>query len=331
MKVVQFLASKGWGGLENVFVSLCNELSKTVEIDVIVFQGSVFIDKFDKNVRIHTLFSNPSRFNPLLYKELYTLIQKLEPDLVHTHGAKTTQIFYYLNRFLDVPHIATKHNSRKGKIFNRLQNVIAVSKGVKDSINHDNVKVIYNGVNPVEVYRQNKDNLFTLLVVGRLDKIKGLDILIKECAKLDFAYRLQIVGEGEERKNLEHLISGLGLEEKISLLGFRKDIPQLMKNADIVVMSSHSEGFSVVMVESLFYANLFISTKVSGTNEVLDERFLFDGFNFSQKLNDVYLNYATYKEQFATLTEEIRDRFILSRISDEHLSLYQNILIKDSK
>lgn len=326
MRVVQFLASKGWGGLENIFVSLCNELSKTIEIDVIVFKGSVFLEKFDKNVCIHLLSSNSSRSNPLLYMEIYRLIHKLKPDIVHTHSTKTTQIFYYCNRFLHIPHIATKHNSRKGKIFNSLPNIIAVSNGVKESILHENVKVIYNGITPVKVKPQIKYKVFTILAVGRLDKIKGFDLLIQECAKLDFPFQLQIVGEGEEKKNLELLINKLHLEEQVNLLGFREDIPQLMHNADLVVMSSHNEGFSLVMVEALFYANLFVSTRVSGAIEVLDERFLFDGFNFSSKLKDIYKNESLYKDEYALLSKGIQDKFLLPNIVKTHIEFYESIL-----
>ncbi len=48
-------------------------------------------------------------------------------DIVHTHGAKATQITYLLNKISPFIHIATKHNTRKGKIFNKVKNVISVS------------------------------------------------------------------------------------------------------------------------------------------------------------------------------------------------------------
>lgn len=331
MKVVQFLASKGWGGLENVFVNLCNEMAKTIDIDVIVFNNSVVSSKFNKNINVHLLYSSPGRFNPFLYMELLRLLQKLEVDIVHTHSAKATQIFSYINIFLSLPQVATKHNSRKGKIFNSLPNIIAVSNGVKESILHENVRIIYNGITTVEVKSQLQNKVFTLLAVGRLDAIKGFDILIQECAKLDFPFQLQIVGEGKEKKNLALLIDKLHLEKQVNLLGFREDIPQLMHNADMVVMSSHSEGFSLVMVESFFYANLFVSTKVSGATEVLDEEFLFEGFNISKKLNDIYKNKSIYKDKYSLLSKEIQDKFLLSKIVKNHIEFYESILEKSSK
>jgi len=326
MKVVQFLASRGCGGLENVFVYLCNELSKRVEIDVIVFQDSAVIEKFDKNIRVHLLLSKASRYNPFLYLELYKLINRLKPDIVHTHSSKATQIFYYINKFLFISHIATKHNSRKGKIFNKLSHVIAVSKGVKKSIAHSNVTIIYNGVNPVDILPQRKNKLFRILAVGRLDNIKGFDILIRESAKLNFPFELHIIGEGTERESLEKVVEELNLEEKVKLLGFRENIPQLMRNADVVVMSSHTEGFSLVMVEALFYANTFISTKVSGATEILDEIFLFEHYNLADKLNDIYLNYENYEKCFFQLQEKLKNNFLLEHIVDEHIAYYKSIL-----
>ena len=325
MRVVQFLTSTKWGGLENVFANLCNELSKIIDLDVIVLQDSEVIKNLDKNIRVHVLAKKASRYNPLLYMELYSLLYKLKPDIVHTHGAKATQIFYYLNRLLDLPHVATKHNSRKGKIFNKLFHVIAVSKDVKESIKSHNVKIIYNAIKPVEVLPKKRGDIFTILAVGRLDRIKGFDILIKECAKLDFAFRLEIVGEGEERVELERIITELSLEDKVSLLGFRKDIPQLMSDADIVVMSSHTEGFSLVMVESLFYSNLFISTEVSGATEILDKKFLINDFNIASKLNEIYQHYNEYSKDFFILREKIKDNFLLSNIVQEHVKYYQEI------
>lgn len=326
MKIIQFLGSRGLGGLENVFVDLCNELSKRADVHVIVFQESAVIRKFNKNVSIHILYSNSSRFNPLLYLELYTLFKKLKSDIVHTHGAKTTQIFYYLNKLLNIVHIATKHNTRKGKIFNKIQNIIAVSNEVRKTIISDHVKVIYNGIKIEKVFPNTKNKIFTILSVGRLDKIKGFDILIQECAKLDFLFKLQIVGDGKERENLEQQIHRMNIRDKVNLLGFRGDIPQLMHDADLVVVSSHSEGFSLVMIEALFYAKVLVSTKVGIGIEIFDDKFLIDDFDIATKINDIYLNYQEYEKNFFQLQEKLKNRFLLENIVDQHITYYKSIL-----
>lgn len=325
MKIVQFLASKKWGGLESLFVDLCNDLSETMEVSVVVLENSVAQDKFNEQIKVYALTSHTSRHNPFLYIEFYKILRGINPELVHTHGAKATEIFYILNKILNLTHVASKHNARKGKIFNKISHVIAVSNAVKESIHHTNVSVIYNGITPIKVNPKNKDMVFTILAVGRLDRIKGFDILIEECAKLDFSFCLQIVGEGDEQHPLENLIVKLNLKDKISLLGFREDIPQLMKDADLVVMSSHSEGFSLVMVEALFYANIFVSTKVSGATEVLSDQFLIEGFNIANIINDIYYHQNDFNHDFQKLKENEKTKFLLDNVVKEHILYYQRI------
>ncbi|DAB40319.1 MAG TPA: lipopolysaccharide biosynthesis protein [Sulfurovum sp. UBA12169] len=327
MTVVQFLASKGRGGLESIFSDLCLALSAHVKLHVIVFKDSDVLSTLDNRVQIHLLSSYSSRFNPLLYFELFLLLKKIKPDLVHTHGAKATEIMYHLSQILFFKQIATKHNARKGNIFNKIKYVTAVSMDVAKSIASDHVKIVYNGL-MLQAIPKGKitHKRFTILAVGRLDKIKGFDILIKECAKLEFDFLLQIIGEGEEKISLQSLIDDFGLNEKVKLLGFRKDIPLMMHNSDVVVLSSHSEGFSLVMIEALFYANSFISTRVSGATEILDSQFLINGWDVAEKIKDVYLNYDLYKSDFMHLKKKLQKKFLLQNIIEQYLNIYQKVL-----
>jgi len=325
VKVLHYIASRGMGRGE-VYIDLVNELCKSINIVLLIPKGALYKNRIDHKIEIVEYTSYDSRKSPLLLIELFWKISKIKPDIVHTHFAKASQIFYLLNKILGLPHVATKHNARKGKIFNKLPHCIAVSADVKKSIKHENVKIIYNGIEPVKTAQANKNKIFTMLAVGRLDKIKGFDILLTECAKLTFPFLLQIVGEGEERKHLEALIDQYSLNKKVELLGFRKDIPQLMQNADVIVMSSHSEGFSLVMVESLFYADLFVSTKVSGATEILEDRFLCTHSTLAEKLNDIFLHQESYKDAFAKLKSEIQHNFLLEGIAKEHISYYNQVL-----
>lgn len=325
MKICHFIASSKFGGAERVVSNLCNEMSKEHEVHFITFDCRENLKETSSRVHLHTI-KEFKRYNIFALLKLVKLINDINPDIMHTHGAKATRIVYNIRFLMKSQHIGTKHNARKGRIFNKIQHVVAVSNDAAKSVTSNDVKVIYNGIEPIEVSPQKKDKTFTLLSIGRLDKIKGFDILIEECAKLNFPFRLHIIGEGTEKENLETLIEKLHLTDKVNLLGFKKDIPQLMHNADIIVMSSHSEGFSLVMIEALFYANLFVSTKVSGATEILDNRFLFDGFSISQKLNDIYKNYTTYIEEYSVLTKGIKEKFFLTNIVHEHIIYYQAIL-----
>ncbi|MFT7823756.1 MAG: glycosyltransferase [Sulfurimonas sp.] len=326
MKICHFIASSVFGGAEKVVGNLCNEMSREHEVHFITFDTPEHMKHIAKNVQIH-YFREFKRYNIFASWKLAKLINEISPDIIHTHGAKSTRIVYNIRHFIDAAFVGTKHNARRGKIFNRINHVIAVSKEAAKSIKSDHVKVIYNGIEPIEVAAYEKrEDVFHILAVGRLDRIKAFDILIRECAKLTFPFLLQIVGEGSEREALERVIKSKKLEEKVELIGFQKDIPQRMHHADVVVMSSHSEGFSLVMVESLFYADIFLSTKVSGATEILSDRFLCTHDTLAEKLNDIHLHQKVYRDAFAQLKEKSKGQFLLHHVAKEHIEYYHEIL-----
>jgi len=329
MKVLQFIASKGWGGAEKSFVELCNELSESIQIEVVLFKENEIEERLNKNIKIYRLSSGSGRHNPFLYFEFLNLIKKLNPDIVHTHSAKASEIIYNLNKFVSLKQVATKRNPRKGSIFNKIDHVTAISKDVAKSISGEDVEIIYNGLLQETTMPVKSSNpVFTLVAVGRLDRIKGFDILIKEVAKLDFPFHLNIVGEGDERKNLEKLIIDLGLSEKVNLLGYREDIPSLIASADLVVICSHSEGFGRVVVETLFYGKLIISTKVGLSIEILPEELLIDDFEIAKKIDAIYTSKERYNELFRQVKETRTKEFLVENVIEQYIDLYQRILGK---
>ena len=327
MNICYFTCSTKYGGLEKVTVDISNSISLNNNVIVLVPNGCQYKDKFSQNITLIEYKSLDRRLNPFLYLEIYFILKKYKIDLVHTHASKATQIFYYLNKFMKLIHVATKHNARKGKIFNKIKYVTAVSNDAAKTIKNDNVKIIYNGIKASKLENNNlKNQIFTITAIGRLDKIKGFDTLIREFSKIKNNAILQIVGEGEEYKNLTSLIKELSLENKVSLLGFRKDIPTIINSSDLVVMSSLSEGFSIVMIESIFYAKVFISTKVSGCKDVLSSKLLIEDFNIASKIDEVINNYQEFVDEFLKIRNKYKDKFTLENISKEYFDYYLNIL-----
>lgn len=326
MKICHFIASSKFGGAERVVVNLCNELSKNEEVHLIAFGSGEHLIGLSLRVRLHVI-PEAKRYNPLALYRLFRLIARIDPDIVHAHGAKATRMVHSLRLLLRMPYVATKHNTRKGRIFEKVPFVIAVSKRVRDTIGHDRVALIYNGIEVFPVKRHTmRDNVCEILAIGRLDKIKGFDVLIRACSRLRIPFQLTIVGKGSEKKALVETARECGIEHRVVFAGFREDIPQMMQNADVVVISSHSEGFSLVMVEALFYANVLLSTCVGGAGEILEQRFIVTHENLTEKLEDVAAHYETYKKAFAVLSEREKRRFMLNEMASKHLAYYHKIV-----
>ncbi|ANE33875.1 glycosyltransferase, family 1 [Campylobacter hyointestinalis subsp. lawsonii CCUG 27631] len=298
MKIALFSHSTIFGGVEKIVVETANELSKTDEILLIIPRGCLYKDKVCSDVQIYEYKSYDKRYNLFLYFELFFVLKKFQAEILHSHGTKATQISFIISKFLPFKFIATKHNNRKGKIFNRVSNVIAVSKAVAKTIKKP-CKVIYFGINP-------KDAVFTITAVGRLDKIKGFDILIDEVSKLKFDFILQIVGDGKERENLQNQIKRLNLQSKVKLLGFRSDIRQILANSHLQVISSRNEGLPITLIEGIFYTPIVLSTPVGGISEILDDEFLSTHTNLGSKIEQIYKNYDYFKALFTKKHESLK-------------------------
>lgn len=325
MKVCHFVASDGLDR-GNAFVDLINSLVEDVEVFLVAPTTAKFLQSLDRRIKLRPFKTRNTRNNPFLYLELWRIFRAIEADVVHTHFAKASGIFLRLLPFVPGKQVATKHNPRKGKVYQKIPHVIAVSEGVRHSIAREDVTVIHNGVTPCAVPETSPNSVFTLLAVGRLDPIKGFDSLIRQIARVSFPCKLLIAGEGDDRQRLEQLIDELGVQETVSLLGFRTDIPGLMAGADVQLMTSESEGFSLAMVEALFFSRLFLSTRVPGCVEVLEEKFLFDVDHLASKLQDVYENYSQYAAQFSRIKALWQEKLDVKECKKKHLELYNTML-----
>ncbi|BDD88672.1 glycosyltransferase [Desulfofustis limnaeus] len=329
MRIVQFMASQRWGGAEKVFVELANELARNHEVIALLLRQTEYRERFADPVKVVELRAHPTSHNPLLVRELVCALRQLRPDIVHTHAAKAALLIRRASLFCPVRHLATKHNARKGRIFNRLPWVTTVSEEACRSVlvrPGATVRVINNGLQPVPVPALPRSGPFSMISVGRLDAIKGFAELIEQVARLPFAYRLSIIGTGPEEERLRGVIHRLAMQDRVFLEGFKDDVPVRMHQADLVVISSHSEGFPKVMVEALFYAKVLISTPVGGVVEVLPPELLAEQHRLAEKIEQVHRDYPDCLARFAALRRERAQDFLLAAIVGKYEAVYREML-----
>jgi colanic acid/amylovoran biosynthesis glycosyltransferase len=122
-----------------------------------------------------------------------------------------------------------------------------------------------------------KHRRFCLLSVGRLHEVKDYRFLIAACAALrdqGLDFLCWIVGEGPERQALESQIMASGLQGRIYLIGQvpRADLPGYYRYADLVVMTSKSEGIPVVLMEAMAHEKLVLAPAITGIPELVEHQ-----------------------------------------------------------
>lgn len=281
MHICQILGGNEEGGLENHVISLCNHYSQQHQVSLIAHEK--YRDRVDAKVNFIALPMDKSRRNLWLLWQLQRRLKQLKPTLIHAHGNKATAMLASIKRWLITPCIATLHSLKKKLwMFEKMDAVIGVSKGVLQPLKHPQQQAIYNGVTPYQGECYDKESLMTewqlsagqplCVAIGRLVPVKAYDLLIKAWTNQQAA--LVIIGEGDEHAKLQQLIDQHQLNERIKLIGQRNDVAKILPAADLLAISSEREGFSLVMVESLLAGTAIVSTKVPGCREILPPQYL---------------------------------------------------------
>jgi len=147
-----------------------------------------------------------------------------------------------------------------------------LEKGIAD----ERIVVIQNGIVPLQLPRRDPDadrrGRVKLLTVARFSKQKDHETLIRAMPALLHRHpfvTLELAGQGEEREEVEALVSTLGLSHVVKFLGQRTDVAALMAEATIFVLPSRFEGLPLVVLEAMSLGVPVVATRIGGTVEAL--------------------------------------------------------------
>lgn len=187
-----------------------------------------------------------------------------------------------------------KRGDRVRDVLLQSSNVITVSNGLREKVielgvHPDRVNTIYQGINPEEFHHrisraaaQASLDLSPeskhLVWVGRMVPVKAMDLLVDAAALLkqqNLACQIHLLGDGPERKRIEHRVQNLGLAKIVKFEGAigHDRIADWYRAADLTLLSSDSEGLPNVLRESLACGTPFVSTDVGSIREIAETRF----------------------------------------------------------
>ena len=323
MKIVHLVLSKSFAGIEqHVDELLANNL---LEKPILICNNSI-ADDFDKNITIYKI-KNISRHSIFGKNKLRKLLKNINPDIVHTHGSKTTSIISSINNN-SYKHIATVHGIKKNKsIYERADFVIGVSQRAIEDIKTPS-KIISNWWHPkLKKFKSNTKKY--ALAIGRLERVKGFDLLIASWANIQT--NLVIVGSGKEKRNLVNLINEKKLSNKITIIDSvnRDELLRFYNEAAVLIISSRDEGGPRVALEALYLQIPVLSTDVGHMDLILPRELLAkkDNQKSLQKLLEAYVDDIDLLNQdaiFEFITNEFSIEEKINKLHEVYSSLLNN-------
>lgn len=283
MKILIFISQLSSGGSEKVASLMANYWSESEHSVVLLTNTSIETDFFDikENVKRRNtdfVISKKSVLSKIKshlssLKKLRNIVKDENPDIIISHNA-TSNVRMLIAVFgLNIPVIVEDHNNptkskntkQPWKMLRPLMYCFShrIVLLTQDLVHyyptylHSKIVIIPNPLDiPNNIPDSNEIRLRnpTFISAGNFRYIKGYDLLIKAFSLVVKKYpnwHLTILGDGDERENLNLLSDELGISDKIDMPGRVKNPYPILKKADIYVLSSRSEGFPVALCEAM--------------------------------------------------------------------------------
>lgn len=286
-KVLHILATNKYSGAENVVCQIIDAFKNNKEFEMVYCSPEGEIESVLKEKNIGYL--------PIVKLNIANIrkaIQVYQPDIIHAHDFRASLIAASVKKNQKI--ISHLHNNPpfikkwglKSIIYNLAKNkfdeILVVSKAVQEeAVFLKNVKkavtIVNNCINEEEVLEKAKQyevkEDYDIAFVGRLtlqkNPIKLVDI-IKKINESIPGIKAVIIGDGEEKENLEKYIKENKLENVIEMKGFLKNPFPYLKKSKVALMPSIFEGFGLVAIECLICGVPVLNSGVGGLATIFE-------------------------------------------------------------
>lgn len=304
VKILHLTYHMGIGGTEQVIYQLVKNADVDLFDNTIVCLegeiGPIGQQLQQSGTRFHVLDREPG-FDTSLIKSVRELIKLENIDVVHCHQYTPYVYGVLAALFTRAKVVFTEHGrfhpdrySWKRRLVNPLlglttSSIVAISAATKDALaeyewfKRRSIQVIYNGIEAktqnIKATKVSQSNEFNLsdqhLVFGtitRFDTIKNLPMMVKAFATVYNQHpnaRLLLVGDGDQKPDIEQLVDELNLTQAVVFTGFQTDTRKFMSMIDVYILSSFSEGTSMTLLEAMSFATCCVVTAVGGNIELI--------------------------------------------------------------
>lgn len=360
MKILHIIDSLSSGGAEKLISELVPLLNKHFETHVLLLtdKQDFFLEPLKReNINILCV---PFRkiYSPLNIFFIRKFIRKGQYTVVHSHlfpanywTAMASKLIYKNKpKFITTEH--STHNKRREKFYFKLiekfvygcyNSVISISESTRQNLidwlkpmNKNKFIVIENGIclevfiNAERYIKSDLDKRFSertklLCMVGSFSKQKDQATVIQAMKYLPKNVHLLLVGKGKLKHEHEKLAKEAEVDDKIEFLGARKDVPRILKTSDIVIVSSHWEGFGLVAAEGMAAGKPVIASDVPGLSEVVRGAGVFFEKCNARDLSHIILELLNNKVKYKKIADECLEKsnnYNIDRMVKDYMKVY---------
>lgn len=300
MNVLHLARTMDQGGAEKIIYQLARGSREHGDKVCVISSGGVYEEKLENHgihhYKVYDLECKNPKIMQQTLRELIAVVKKEKIEIIHTHHrmaalyARIVKIFFPHIRLVYTAHNVFYNKKWLTKVSLAGSNVVAVGECVKKNltdvfgINEKKITTIYNAVQIESAKEENYNKTLKELqekeyilagVIGRLSEQKGIDVFIHAIAGLhEQIPQLKgiIIGDGEDKEQLQSLVRELKMEEYILFLGYQEHITTLIRQLDFVVMPSRWEGFPLTPIEVFAMKKTIIASDIDGINEIVRDK-----------------------------------------------------------
>lgn len=289
--------SDGWGGQERRIISEMSGLAERGHHVVLVTRPQCKIAGEAKKHRIPVIFlPMRGKLDPISIFQLVRLLRRECFDVVNTHSGVDSWIGALAAKLAGTSVLVrTRHLNIPLKrnwlnfVHYLADQIISCGETMKSHLVEgcqfppQQVTSIPTGIDftrfiPTQSRQQIRQNLgfaendFVVLMVGIIRSVKRHEIALRAfqfMLERHPAARMVLAGEGPMREHMEQLADSLGIADRVYFLGHREDVPELMTAADVLLLTSRSEGIPQAVTQALGLAMPVVATAVGGVPELV--------------------------------------------------------------
>ena len=362
MRILQVINNLTTGGAQKlIFDAIPKFNERGVTVDLLLLNGNpepFLLELEKKNCCTIYRLGSGSVYNPMLIFKILPYLRKYDIFHVHLFPALYWCAMAKMITFSKTMLVFTEHstsNKRRSNwiyrnidrfIYKRYKSVVTISTEVKLFLKkhlgakHTRYRTIHNGVDFDQFFyakkalRKDHDILDTetiLIQVASFTPQKDQETLIKSIPFIDGSVRLMLLGEGHELLRMKELVSELDINDKVRFLGIRTDVHELLKMADIAILSSHHEGLSLSGLEAMASGTPLVASNVSGLKTLVHGAgTLFrhqDEIDLANRVNELIANSTLYEEKAAAGLDRAK-KYELGTMIEKHIQLYTELCPK---